>query len=96
MAHPKTTKLEKARARIVATASQLATQTEMLPVMQANGRILAEQVISQIDLPQTANAAVDGFAIFTDKLKKNPDRQKQLDEYLEPDWQYWEKVEYQD
>ena len=74
MVHPKTTKLEEARARIVAAASQLAMQTEMLPVMQANGRILAEQVISQIDLPQTANAAVDGFAIFTDKLKENPDR----------------------
>jgi hypothetical protein len=29
-------------------------------------------------------------------LRKNPDRQKQLDEYLEPDWQYWEKVEYQE
>jgi len=29
-------------------------------------------------------------------LRKNPDRQKQLDEYIEPDWQYWEKVEYQD
>ena len=29
-------------------------------------------------------------------LRKNPDRQKQLDEYLEPDWQYWEQVEYQD
>ncbi len=74
MAHPKTTKLEEARARILAAAGQLATQTEMLPVMQANGRILAEQVISQIDLPQTANAAVDGFAIFTDKLQESPDR----------------------
>ena len=29
-------------------------------------------------------------------LRKNPNRQKQLDEYIEPDWQYWEKVEYQD
>lgn len=29
-------------------------------------------------------------------LRENPDRQKQLDEYLAPDWQYWEKVEYQD
>ena len=29
-------------------------------------------------------------------LRKNPDRQKQLDDYLEQDWQYWEQVEYQD
>ncbi len=29
-------------------------------------------------------------------LRKNPDRQKQLEEYLDPDWQYWEQVEYQD
>ena len=29
-------------------------------------------------------------------LRKNTDREKQLKEYLEPDWRYWEKVEYQD
>tara|TARA_B100000212_G_C27373343_1_gene533595 strand:- start:2091 stop:2642 length:552 start_codon:yes stop_codon:yes gene_type:complete len=29
-------------------------------------------------------------------LRKNPDRQKQLEDYLDPDWQYWEQVEYQD
>ena len=29
-------------------------------------------------------------------LRKNPDRQKQLEDYLDPDWQYWEDVEYQD
>ena len=29
-------------------------------------------------------------------LRKNPDRQKQLEEYIDPDWQYWEQVEYQD
>ena len=29
-------------------------------------------------------------------LKENPDRQQQLDDYLEPDWQYWNRVEEQD
>ena len=29
-------------------------------------------------------------------LRKNPNRQKQLEDYLDPDWQYWEQVEYQD
>jgi len=29
-------------------------------------------------------------------LIKNPDRQKQLDEYLEPDYEYWNKVKHQD
>ena len=29
-------------------------------------------------------------------LKENPDRQQQLDDYLESDWQYWNKVEQQD
>ena len=29
-------------------------------------------------------------------LRKNPDRQKQLEDFLDPDWQYWEQVEYQD
>ena len=29
-------------------------------------------------------------------LRDNPDRKQQLEDYLDPDWQYWEKVEYQD
>ncbi len=29
-------------------------------------------------------------------LRKNPNYKKKLDEYLDPDWQYWEKVEYQE
>ena len=29
-------------------------------------------------------------------LLKNPDYQKKLDDYLEPDWQYWNKVEDQE
>ena len=29
-------------------------------------------------------------------LAKNPNRQKQLDEYLEPDYVYWNKVKHQD
>ena len=29
-------------------------------------------------------------------LRSNPDRKQRLDDYLDPDWQYWEKVEYQD
>ena len=73
MVHPVTTRLEDARALVLARAEQLAVETEKVPVMQAMGRITAKQVLSLIDLPQTDNAAVDGFAVHADRLAEQPD-----------------------
>ena len=74
MPHPVTTKLEDARALVLARADQIAVETQKVPVMQAFGRISAEQVCSPIDLPRTDNAAVDGFAVHADKLAEQPER----------------------
>jgi molybdopterin molybdotransferase len=37
--------------------------TEMVPLLAADGRVIAEDVIAPIDLPPTDNAAVDGYAV---------------------------------
>ena len=71
MVHPVTTRLEDARALVLARAAQLAVETQKMPVMQAMGRISAERVLSLIDLPRTDNAAVDGFAVHADRLAKS-------------------------
>ncbi len=39
------------------------TETETIPLSQANGRVLAEAVKSQINVPPWDNSAMDGFAI---------------------------------
>ena len=73
MVHPVTTKLEDARALVLARVEQLAVETQRVPVIQAMGRISAENVRSPIDLPRTDNAAVDGFAVHADRLAEQPD-----------------------
>ena len=40
----------------------LATQTEALPLMHALGRVLAQDIISPIDVPPHDNSAMDGYA----------------------------------
>src|SRR5262245_41419433 len=41
---------------------------ERIPLAQALGRVLAEPVISSIDVPGTDNSAVDGYAVHFDDL----------------------------
>ncbi|RDL42664.1 molybdopterin molybdenumtransferase MoeA [Marinomonas piezotolerans] len=47
------------------------TTTESVPLSKAMGRILAQDVISEIDVPPAANSAMDGFAVRTSDLKDN-------------------------
>ena len=47
------------------------TKSEIVPLKKALGRILAENVISKIHVPGYDNAAVDGYAIYFNDLKKN-------------------------
>ena len=46
-----------------------ATGREDVPLRQALGRILAEDVVAPGDVPGHDNAAVDGYAVFHDDLK---------------------------
>lgn len=45
--------------------------TELLPIRDALGRILAEDVKSTINVPGHTNSAVDGYAILSEDLEKN-------------------------
>lgn len=39
------------------------TQSERQPVATANGRVLAESIIADLDVPPAANSAMDGYAL---------------------------------
>lgn len=46
-----------------------ATNTETLPLLNAQGRILAEDVRSHLDFPHWDNSAMDGYAVRHDDVK---------------------------
>ena len=49
------------------------TESESLPLDAALGRILAEDVVSPLDVPAHDNSAVDGYAVFFDDLDAQRD-----------------------
>ena len=58
----KTISLEEARA-IIERAIIPIDRTEVLPLQQANGRVLAQDVVSTVDVPPFSRAAMDGYAV---------------------------------
>jgi len=58
----KTIALEEARS-IIERAIQPIDRTEVLPLIQANGRVLAQEVVSTADVPPFSRAAMDGYAV---------------------------------
>jgi molybdopterin molybdotransferase len=56
-----------ASSKAVAIARPL-RETERLPLLQAQGRILARQVLASMDLPPFDSAAMDGYAIAREAL----------------------------
>lgn len=63
--------VEETRARIAALIQPLTT-IERVPVRSALGRVLAENLISNIDVPAHANSAMDGYALRYDDVMKLP------------------------
>ena len=53
---------EQAREQLLGCAKSLDT-TEMLPILQAQGRVLARAVVSPINVPGFDNSAMDGYAL---------------------------------
>lgn len=53
--------LDEARARILAGVSRLSPVT--VPFTEAEGHVLAEDIVAESDLPPWANSAMDGFAV---------------------------------
>ncbi|WP_163557727.1 gephyrin-like molybdotransferase Glp [Halomonas sp. NO4] len=54
--------LDVARARLIAAAEPL-TGEEHVPLAQAAGRVLARDVVAQLDMPGIDNSAMDGYAL---------------------------------
>jgi molybdopterin molybdotransferase len=50
-------------ARMMAEQVPPIAETEAVPIAQANGRVLAEDLIARISLPAFDNSAVDGYAV---------------------------------
>jgi molybdopterin molybdotransferase len=49
--------------------SELATpiaRTERIPIREANGRVIAEQAVSKLDVPPFDRAAMDGYAVIAE------------------------------
>ena len=60
----------------IARVARPVTGTERVPLRAASGRILAEDVVSERDVPPDDNAAVDGYAVYFDDL--DPGRETRL------------------
>ena len=58
--------LEEARERVLARARPLAA--EPVPIAEAGGRVVAEEVRAGVDLPPFASSAMDGFAVRAEDL----------------------------
>ena len=58
--------------RIVEESTETVKETELVVLEEAEGRVLAEDVLSPIDVPDVDKSAVDGFAFKSSSLKKLP------------------------
>lgn len=62
-------------AALVGERVQPVGETEMIALAEADGRVLAEEVIAGLDLPPFANSAVDGYAVrFADLATEGESR----------------------
>ncbi len=62
--------------RLIAERVTPVTETEIVPLAAARGRVVAADVIAPLDLPPFDNSAVDGFAVRSADL--SPDRETTL------------------
>src|SRR5260221_568152 len=68
---PNALRVDKAREAILACLSPL-TESETVPVRQALGRVLAQEIVPTINVPAHDNSAMDGYAVrFSDLQKEN-------------------------
>ena len=48
--------------------AHVAVGTETVPTLYAEGRVLAEDVVSSLDVPAWDNSQMDGYAVFSEDL----------------------------
>jgi molybdopterin molybdotransferase len=58
---------------LILEISQAITDTELVPLHLAQGRILAESIISKLDFPHWDNSAMDGYAVRWSDLQAGID-----------------------
>ncbi len=68
-------RVDEARQLLAGTVTAV-TGSETVPLHQALGRILAEDVVSPVDIPPAPNSAVDGYAVFHADL--DPEQETRL------------------
>jgi molybdopterin molybdotransferase len=65
--------IDEARARLCARITPLC-RTTIVPLAMAHGRLSAVDIVSDIDLPRTSNAAVDGYGVHAKTVQDDPQR----------------------
>ena len=55
--------LEEALAQLLATLPDTAQRQELLATLDADGRVLAQDVVSQLEVPPQDNSSMDGYAL---------------------------------
>jgi len=68
---PDALRVDKAREAILACLSPV-TETKKVPVREALSRILAQDIVPQINVPAHDNSAMDGYAVRFSDLEKEP------------------------
>ena len=68
--------------RLIAERVRPVSETETVPLAQARGRVLADDVVAPIDLPPFDNSAVDGYAVRHSDLDPNADTRLTIGERL--------------
>jgi molybdopterin molybdotransferase len=63
--------LDDALERLLAAAAQMLTGTEAVATADALGRVLAQDVISALDVPPQDNTSMDGYAVRTADVTSN-------------------------
>ena len=66
------------------TATAVVTGRENVPLAEALGRVLAEDIVSPISVPPHDNSAIDGYAfdgaVLPDKAPEQQDKDKKKDQ----------------
>ena len=74
---PDALRVDKAREAIRACLAPV-TRTERVPVRQALGRVLAEDIVPAIDVPAHDNSAMDGYAVRSQDLGEKETALKEI------------------
>ena len=71
---PDALRVDKARQAILSCLTEI-TDVEVVKIRDALGRVLAQDIVPQINVPAHDNSAMDGYAVRFSDLEKNPLRE---------------------